>query len=143
MHESIDDQKKYELDKAWGSMRFFQEYRLKFFNFFIAANGALLTIVLVHLKDDSSKIVISLFSLFVSIIMALIDKRITQRARKYINTILTISKDLQLNHIYSLYSNGGNGFTLHNLFMILYVVIVVIWIILITLIKFNVFITSV
>lgn len=136
----MDEAKKYELDKAWESMRYFLDYRLKVFNFFVAANGVLLTIILTNLKNENSRITLSFFALLISITMLLIDRRIIMLAHKYRAIVLKKAQELALNDIASVQIVDLSKLTLYNLFSVLYIITIIIWVILTIFIKLNIFI---
>lgn len=137
---NMDEIKKYELDKSWQSMRYFLDFRLKFFNFFIASNGVLLTVVLAHLENNSSRIVLSLFSIAVSIIMTFIDKRIIHLAHMYRGAVISLTSELGLENLNNLQVGDSSKISLYHLFTVLYVLIILLWVSLIILIKYKLFI---
>ena len=75
--ESLIKSKQVEYSEIHNFLRYLLDYRTKIFNFAVALNGALLTLVLVHIQTNNffAKIILSILGLAISIIFFFAERR--------------------------------------------------------------------
>ncbi|MDR4518982.1 MAG: hypothetical protein MRK00_16560 [Nitrosomonas sp.] len=120
--------KKFEFEKAYESMRFFLDYRLKVFGFFLTANGLLIAAVFVHANDSLGKVAFSLLAFVMGLIICFIDKRLTYLAHNYRKIVIRTASDIGAYNLHGLYEKAINvGISHTKLFNFIVKLVIVAW----------------
>jgi len=122
--------KQAEYTEAITTYRFFHDYRMKIFNFFLVFNGILLSSVFTYIKDEYGKALISLFAITVCVIMWFFEKRTINAANNILNSVVNLESELNFSTITNLKNYADtHGISQRNLVSLFYFVTTILWLI--------------
>ncbi len=125
----MDEIRKFEYEKAYESMRFFLEYRLKAFGFFVVANGLLIAAVSTHTNNLWEKSALSGFAIVIGITIHLFDIRIMNLAKDYRQVAVETARDIEASNLSKIHEDSARdrGVTLDNLFKVVDRFVISVW----------------
>lgn len=123
---SIKGNKETEYRESLASYRFFHEYRIKIFGFFITFNGALISVVSVYAKSFEGQIAISIFAILASIMSLISEMTVTYAARHFAQSAKSLEDELGFIMMTKL--RESIGVPLSKPFRALYIMIILMWV---------------
>ena len=121
-----------EYEQVLNFVRYFLDYRIKIFNFYVLLNGALLTVTLTYINQLGGRIIISAFAAVISVIALFADKRCVSIADHYREAAMRLERQLgfaDIQEVHKICMEPGIRFRF--LFAWLYYLLMIIWILII------------
>lgn len=121
-----------EYEQVLNFIRYFLDYRIKIFNFYVLLNGGLLTVTFTYIDQLGGRLIISVFAAVISVIALLADKRCVSIADYYREAAMRLERQLgfaDIQEVHKICMKPGIRFRF--LFAWLYCLLMIIWILII------------
>jgi len=124
----MDEKYKYEYESSLIQMRFFLDYRLKLFNFYLLLNGLLANAMVSETLKEQNREMLAMLAGVVSALLMLAEYRTAKLTHSYRETAIKLSSLLELSLInVNHHSTKEKGVQFSTIFLLLYFLITSSW----------------
>jgi len=118
---------KFEYEQVLQFLRYFLDYRIKIFNFYMVINGVLLTVTFTYIQSLGGRVAVSVFALIISLIAMLAEDRSGKIANYYREAAIDLEKDLELTRMTEVHKKSMSSTPFRALFKWFYYMLMVLW----------------